>query len=401
MIGPAFRRFLAFAGAALALSGCARLGLKAPMAGRQPNAGPVVSVDVRGERVRFWAIARAGVEVRNVLARPVALLAVELRTADGALVCRGGAETASGTATDDGAVIEGTLLIDDPGPMARVKFPDRWEWKGDTRLVHFPVLRPGRSFTATGSFRVTHQTGNCLRATARFVELGDEIVLLGKTKRAIGSIPLSPTGTFGRGWVPTRRMTVTFGRATKVASLAHMKDSWAERGVAASLPTFYLHALLEADYKALETKQHEAEPTVHTFDVEGPPLPLAKARKQTGVASGPCTYFPARSAWVLEAGGTSLIVGPAVNEKHAGSLVALIDAFTGRGKAELTLFDDAKAQDPGGHVAFLTGKGLAARSRRQKAGTYRGTVEVTSSDLGKLLPALKERGLRVDGLKIQ
>jgi hypothetical protein len=193
-------------------------------------------------------------------------------------------------------------------------------------------------------------------------------------------------------------MTVTFERTGKLAKFPHRRDLWGTTGAAALLPARYPHALLGPAYDALSTKSAQAE---RTFEVDGPPLSLDGARREAGVASGPATYFPEQSAWVLEAEDTTHIVAPGRKEQHAGRLVALVEALTQSGTAEVTLFDGAAAEDPGGHVGFLRGKGFQASAERQKGGTYRGAVEVRAGNLPKLLQALRERNLRVEGFDVR
>ena len=378
--------------------GCAQDGKLAGVL--PPGAGPAVTIEVEDGRVPFWQMAEATVRVENTLSRPIALLDVSLQTANGAVVQRGGAETLAAKATSDGAVVEGTLLVDDPGPMARPKFPDRWEWAGEATLVHFPVLLPGQSYAVTGSFRVTDKTGGRVLGAVRFVELTEGAVLLMRAGRTLESLPMPAEGTFGKGWVPTRRMTVTFRRDSEFSLAPHAKPHLGQQLWPQQLPACWKQGLLEPAYLALAKKAATVQ-VERDIEIDAPALPLAEAREQAGVAEGPTTYFPARSAWVIEGADATHIVGADGKSAHPGRLVRLVERLTGGASVELTLFEDAASEDPDGLIAFLKGKGLKATSTLQKDQSYRGVIEVRSADLDAAVKTLAERGLRVDGLDVQ
>jgi len=394
---------LALAWIVLVTAGCSQSQPVGP--GKQPPAKaepkPRVSVQAAPARIGFWRLADGSVRVENTLSRPIALFSVALRTESGRLVAQGGGQGMAATAAGDGAAVEGTLLIDDPGPQARAKFPDRWQWRGKGTLMHFPVLRPGQTFSVAGQFRLTDKTGRRLTASVRYAELTGDVALLSQAERSLKSLPPPAGGTFGKGWVPTRRMTVTYRKADRIAKFPHRKSLWGEGPRAAALPAHYAHALLKPAYDALARDKGKSVRAERALEVDGPKLSLAEARKQAGAAAGAYTYWPPRSAWVLEAKNATHFVGPAGKQTHAGRLVPLVEALTRREPVELELFSQARSKDPGGHVAALSKQGFKAKTQIEKGQTHRGSVTVRRAELDKLLKALTKRGLRVEGLRVR
>ena len=215
------------------------------------EAGPAVSVEIENGRAALGQEAKGAMTVRNTLDRAIALLRVELLTADEAVFAEGGAESVPAQVTEDGAIIEGTLYVDNPGAEARVKFPDRWEWSGSDELVHFPVLRPGRDFRLSGSFRVTHETGNRVVGVVRFAPMADSSGLLAVAEQTAESLPQPAEGTFGKGWVAARRMKVTVTRGAEFSASAHERKRWTSADLGPALPAHYPHALTRADFDVL------------------------------------------------------------------------------------------------------------------------------------------------------
>ena len=393
------QRFSACARVCLVLAGLGWAGCQQTPTVRPADA-PRVSVAARPARIPFWNTTGGEVRVENTLSRPIAILSVELR-AGNSVVARDGGETVLAEVTDDGATIDGTLMVEDIGAAARLPSPDRWQWKGTGKLVHFPVLRSGQTVAIAGSFRVTDKTGNRLSASLHYAELTDDVGLLFLAEQRHKPIPAPPGGTFGKGWVPTRRMAVVFRKADQIAESAHLRARRGDSALVGPRMSCYPHALPKDGFDALSKSTGKLVGADGTFEVVGPPVALRRAREIVRVTAGPYTYFPPRSAWVIEGDGVTHFVGKASKATHPGRLVDLAEELTTRQRAELELFTRAKSKDPGGHVAFLIDKGFEAKTELQKGQTYRGRVLVKRSDLDKFLETLSKRGLRVEGLAVR
>jgi hypothetical protein len=295
-------------------------------------------------------------------------------------------------------VIEGTLLQDHPGPAARAKFPDRWQWTAGGRLTHFPVLQPGQTFSVGRSFRVTDRTGKGLQATVKYIVLADAAALLRRGKPRTEPVGAPPGGVFGKGWVPKLKLTVPFTPAKAFEKDAHQKLFLPG---AAGLPAYYPHALAQPAFDALAKKQAKTVQAKRPLQITGPPVALADAKKQAGPKTGNYTYCPVRSAWAFEAGEVTHLISPTGKKTYPGQLVSLVEGLARQGSAELEVFTQAKIQDPAGHLAFLKSKGFQTASKPQKGNTYRGTVTVNRGDLDKLVAALKPRNLKIRGRAIR
>ena len=361
---------------------------------------PRASAGTKPADIVFWSMADGGMLVENTLRRPIAILNVELRTGGNSLVARDGSETVAAEITDDGATVEGTLMTEDIGPAARRPSPDRWRWKGTGKLVHFPVLRPGQTFSISGSFRVTDKTGHRVSASLRYAELTDLTGLLVLGPGSMKSLPRPPGGAFGKGWIATYRKTVTFRKADKLAKFPHRKSALSSYGRIMAMPSHYPHALAKSKFDALADNGKLVRAR-DTFEVVGPPIALSGAREIAKVATGPYTYCPQRSAWVIEGDGVTHFVGKTSRKAIPGRLVRLAEKLTSAKSVEIQVFTGAKAKDPDGHVAFLVEKGFNAKSQLQKGGTYRGSVVVKRSELDKFVDVLSKRGLRVEGLAVR
>ncbi|GIW71156.1 MAG: hypothetical protein KatS3mg102_0698 [Planctomycetota bacterium] len=372
---------------------------------------PAIALALGGAGTYGEAIDVA-VRIGNPSTVPLVLLAVRAAAADGvAFVDRTLPSELPAELAGEVAQLEGTLFVEDIGPQARLPMPPRWEWRGEERLVCVPVLAPGDQFELRGRLRLSPEVGECVRATVRYAPLAQQARLLRLVEHVLEPLPAPPPGSFG--WAPALRLRARLQRQLGLAPggqaaepVALRLSGGAEPGAGAALlplggaplPVLYRHALTAAELAALPAAERSAEAPLQ---IVPPPVPLAEARRRAGIAHGPAVHLPAIGAWVLQGRDGSALVSAELTERLPGRLAALGERLLEGSSAELTLFEMAPAADPDGLVQHLRAAGLQARSEPMKGEQWRGVVEVRAPELLRLVRALAERGLEVQGLEVR
>lgn len=375
-----------------------------PSAGDQQmsNGQPQLALEVVGRaELGRWVDVR--ITVGNPHEQPVVLLGVSAHNTQGGFV---DAETQLSYACKrdgDQVVVEGTLLVEDIGAMARLPAPPRWSWEGSDKLVGVVVLGKGERFKAEGRFRLTHKHGKELRAVVRYAVLPDTGLLLQVGDRTVESLEPKRPQSFGSGgWAPTTHVKALYAHAGTVA-VGEKRVGWHQYPspplalLPTVTPTLFANALAAADLEALRESEVRVEDELKVEAVE---LTLAQARKRAKIEEGPAVYHPDFSLWALEstgvAQGNTTLVSAKQTHQWTGKLVWLVSKLRERDPFTLTLFEHTEERDPDKLVTKLTDAHFDVRTERRKGGGHSMEVAVSMSTLGEFLRVLETCAYYVD-----
>jgi hypothetical protein len=419
-------------------------------AGAAPPGAPEVRIEVPAE-VAFGEAFPARVVVRNTAVHPIAVVGLVVRHGERTLARVEGTELTAALGEGGGA-LEGTLLVDDPGPAARAPAPPRWEWRGGDAIVSTPVLAPGGSLEASASAPQVEAGASSVEVTLFYAPLATPTALLRVEGLAIepagaaaggpGAGPGPEVGgaPFGRARLaPAARLVARLVPAA--ADLARGAGEDPARPLAprlpeggnlswVSAPAIYPTALRKEETERLAVKGAQVG---RPLALRRPGFDLPAARERAGIAAGRAVYLAAAGAWLLEplgdgsaasagsgaapSGGAGAGAAPAggaaegrsawvsattvvrVAGRPAALAVRIAErAATGSPEAaeRVALYARSGTADPDGLAAALSAKGIRVEEGEEKGGTRRGDARVTARTLGAFLEALAARGLGVE-----
>lgn len=358
---------------------------------------PAVTIHLQGEAV-YGRPVDVVVRVRNATDAPVILSELVLTSGAGEIVVARPVVPVTAKLDGDGAVVDGTVFVEEIRAQARSPAPPRWEWQGDGKVYSVHVLAAGATFEARGSFRPGEATGPELEAAATYFALPASGRLLEAMEHDLERLSGAPPAG-SSDWAPAAKVRVVYRPVSGTpASSRPLEWPGGPAPALADVPPFGTHALAAAHFEVLSPSRAQGE---LALAVKGPSVTLADARARAGVASGPHSWLPDLEAWVLEGDVESFIVTSTGAQAVPGRLGVVAAELAARDVAEIVLFEDAGTEDPDGMVAHLKARGLEATSRERKGGGWSGIVTVRAPDLAPLARALMERKYVISSLRIE
>ena len=107
-------------------------------------------------------------------------------------------------AGEDGALtVDGTLLVEDIGPEARLPSPPRWSFAGDAEVTYAPIVPPGASWRAPSIRRGKGATHVAMRCVV--LPPGTSLYEVGEIRRQQLDVGEPDPGR-ARGWTPVARV---------------------------------------------------------------------------------------------------------------------------------------------------------------------------------------------------
>jgi hypothetical protein len=365
-------------------------------------AEPKLVLAIDREPVVFAGSATARLAIENPLPHALALIGVEVHLGQTDVIRATLSSVLHATFTRDGAVVDGTMFVDDIGAQARLPSPPRWTWKGEPTLTTFAVLPPKAAVTFEGEIQVPSDGEARLDVRVHFAALSENRPLLHLAGHSLEGVTAGePPSLFGSGWVPSVRAFATYAKGVRPRSPTTESLPWSrETGAHADdvfpgrAPALFSTAMRSKDFSEQARREARLERRVA---VAAPALLLAEARKRAAIPTGRAAYSRALGAWFLEGDAGTTWVSPKEVRTLPGRLVELVERLNRREPQEVVLAVHAPEEEVRSLTAFLKSRGFDAVSSMEKGGLFGGTVKLNVRDLSKLAAALSERGLRVEG----